>query len=113
MVEDGRVLGQDGDAALALKFVGVHHALDVGLVGAKSAALVQHGVNQGGLSVVHVRDDSDIAKTLAQNLMSFLLERTACDKANGGLNRLVSVYNTRAGRVSFQRHGESESGDAS
>jgi hypothetical protein len=45
----------------------------VGLIGAEGAALVQHGVNQGGLSVVHVRDDGDVAKTLAQNLMSFLL----------------------------------------
>ncbi len=84
MVENGRVLGQDGDAALALQLIGVHHALDVGLVGAKGAALVQHGVNQGGLSVVHVRDDGDVAKTLAQNLMSFLLGKTACDQANGG-----------------------------
>src|ERR1039458_9972728 len=67
MVEDGRVLGQDGDAALAIQLVGVHHALDVGLVGAKSAALVQHGIHQGGLSVVHVRDDGDVANTLAQN----------------------------------------------
>src|SRR5664279_422599 len=67
MVEDGRVLGQDGDAALALQLVGVHHALDVGLVGAEGAALVQHGVNQGGLSVVHVRDNGDVANTLAQN----------------------------------------------
>jgi hypothetical protein len=29
VIEDGGVLGQDGDAALALQFVGVHHALDV------------------------------------------------------------------------------------
>ena len=67
VVEDGRVLGEDGDAALALQLVGVHHALDVGLVGAKGAALVQHGIHQRGLAVVHVRDDGDIAKTLAQN----------------------------------------------
>ena len=68
VVENGRVLGQNGDAALALQFVGVHHALDVGLVGAEGAALVQHGVHQRGLAVVHVRDDGDVAKTLAQNL---------------------------------------------
>ncbi len=67
MVEDGGVLGQDGDAALALQLVGVHHALDVGLVGAEDAALVQHGVDQRGLAVVDVRDDGDVAKTRAQN----------------------------------------------
>ena len=33
VIEDGGVLGQDGDAALALQFVRVHHALDVVLVG--------------------------------------------------------------------------------
>jgi hypothetical protein len=30
-------------------------------VGAKRAALLQHGVNQRGLAVVNVRDDCDIA----------------------------------------------------
>ena len=90
VVEDGRVLGQDGDAALALQLVGVHHALDVGLVGAEGAALVQHGVNQGGLSVVHVRDNGDVAKTLAQDKRPSWLGKTACDKANGGLrNRYI------------------------
>ena len=61
VVKDGRVLGQDGDAALALQFVGVHDAFDMVLVGAESAALLQHGVNQRGFAVVDVRDDGDIA----------------------------------------------------
>ena len=61
VIEDGGVLRQNGDAALALQFVGVHDALDVVLVGAKGAALLQHGVDQRGLAVVDVRDDGDIA----------------------------------------------------
>ena len=61
VVEDGGVLGQNGDAALALQVVGVHHALDMRFVGAEGAALVQHGVHQSGLAVVDVRDDGDIA----------------------------------------------------
>ena len=61
VVEDGGVLGEDGDAALALQFVRIHDALDEVLVGAKCAALLQHGVDQRGLAVVDVGDDGDIA----------------------------------------------------
>ena len=65
-IENGGVLGQDGDAALALQFVGVHHALDQSLVGAESAALAEHGIHQRGLTVVDVGDDGDVANTGAQ-----------------------------------------------
>ena len=61
VIEDGGVLGQNGDAALALQVVGVHDPLDQMLVGAKRAALPQHGVHQRGLAMVHVGDDGDIA----------------------------------------------------
>ena len=63
VIEDGGVFGQDGDAAFALKLVRVHDAIDVMLVGAKRAALLQHGVDQRGLAVVDVRDDGDVANT--------------------------------------------------
>ena len=62
---DGGVFGQDGDAALALQLVRVHHALGHLLVGAEGAGLAQHGVNQGGLAVVDMGDDGDIAYRLA------------------------------------------------
>ena len=61
-----RVLGEDGDATLAFQFVGIHDAVGHLLVAAKDAALVQHGVNQGGLAVVDVRDDGDIADARVQ-----------------------------------------------
>ncbi len=61
LVEDGGVLGQDGDAALALELVGVHDAVDDGLVLAKGAGLAQHLVDQRGLAVVDVGDDGDVA----------------------------------------------------
>ena len=54
-------LGEDGDAALALQVVGVHDALDVLLMCAEDAALVEHGVHQRGLAMIHVGDDGDIA----------------------------------------------------
>ena len=59
-----RVLRQDGDALFALEVVRVHHALDHLLVLAEHAALPEHGVHQGGLAVVHVRDDGDVAQVL-------------------------------------------------
>src|SRR5206468_326411 len=60
-VEDSRVLGEDGDAALAFELVRVHHTLGERLVLAECAALAKHGVDQRGLTVVHVGDDGDIA----------------------------------------------------
>ena len=45
VVKDGSIFCEDGDAALALQFVRVHDALDVVFIGAKRAALLQHGVD--------------------------------------------------------------------
>ena len=64
VVVDGGVLGQDGDAALALELVRVHDALGDLLIGAEGAGLAEHGVDQGGLAVVDVGDDGDIAYRL-------------------------------------------------
>ena len=61
VIEDGGVFRQNRDAALALQFVRIHHPLDMVLVGAERAALLQHGVDQRGLAVINVRDDGDIA----------------------------------------------------
>ncbi len=66
VIEDGGVLGEDGNAALALQVVRVHDALDHVLIGAEGAALAKHGVNQRGLAVVHVGDDGDIANAGSQ-----------------------------------------------
>jgi hypothetical protein len=61
VVEDGGVLGEDGDAALALELVGVHDAVGQGFVGAKGSCLAQELIDEGGLAVVDVGDDGDIA----------------------------------------------------
>jgi hypothetical protein len=57
---DREVLGQDGDAALALERVGVHHPLHDALVLAEGAGLTEHVVDQRGLAVVDVCDDRDV-----------------------------------------------------
>jgi|AntAceMinimDraft_5_1070358.scaffolds.fasta_scaffold82152_1 hypothetical protein len=55
LVVDGRVLGQNRNPALALLVVAVHHALAHILVGAEHVRLLQHGVHERRLAVVHVR----------------------------------------------------------
>ena len=55
-------LGQDGDAALALLIVGVHGAFGVRLIGAERTRLGEQLIDQGGLAVVDVGDDGDVAK---------------------------------------------------
>ena len=56
----GRILGQDGDAALPLQRVGVHHPLFHLLVGPERPRLPEHLINQSGLAVIDVRDDCQI-----------------------------------------------------
>ena len=57
-------LGEDGDAALAFQIVRIHDALGDCFVGAENAALAKHGVDQRGLAVVNVRNDSDVTGVL-------------------------------------------------
>ena len=78
--EKCRVLGQDGDAALAFQLVRIHHALDHRFVGAEDAALFQHGVHQRGLAVVHVRDNGDVANLLTHDSFSSRRSRATSSK---------------------------------
>ena len=55
-------LGQDGDAPFALQVVGIQRPLGHPLVLAERAGLLQQAVDQGGLAVVDVGDNGDIAK---------------------------------------------------
>ena len=63
-VPDGGVLGQDRDALLALQVHRVHDAVGHFLVGPERAGLAQHGVDEGGLAVVDVRDDRDVSQVV-------------------------------------------------
>jgi hypothetical protein len=67
VVTDAGDLGQDGDAALALELVRVHDALDVLFIDAEDAALVEHGVDERGLTMIYVGDDGDVANALVLN----------------------------------------------
>ena len=57
---DGSRLGEDGDATLALLVVGVHDAVDHRLVGREGTRGAQERVDEGGLSVVDVRNQRDV-----------------------------------------------------
>ena len=61
LVMDRGVLGQDGDAPLALEVGVVHRALGDPLVRAERAALMQQPVDERRLAVVDVGDDGDVA----------------------------------------------------
>ncbi len=64
-VDDGGVLGQDGDALLPLQVAGVHDPLVDRLVGPERPGLPEHGVDQGGLAVVDVGHDGHVADVVA------------------------------------------------
>ena len=65
-VPDRGVLGQDRDALLALEVHRVHDPVGDLLVGPERAGLAQHGVDEGGLAVVDVGDDGDVAQVAAR-----------------------------------------------
>ena len=67
LVIHGGVLRQNGDAALLLDGVIVHHAVGNLLVFAENAALLEHLVDERGLAVVNVRDDGDIAEVFTNH----------------------------------------------
>ena len=67
-VVNGKVLGEDGDAALLLQVVAVHDPFGDDLVLAEDSGLLEHGVDQGGLAVVDVGDDGDVADVLGHDL---------------------------------------------
>ena len=61
LVLDGRVLGQDGDASFLFQDVAVHGALGDLLPVAELQGLLEQAVHEGGLAVVDVRNDGDVA----------------------------------------------------
>ena len=65
------IFRENSDAALAFQVVRIHHALDDGFVGTKNSALLEHGINERSLAVVHVRDDCYVANTLTHMMASY------------------------------------------
>ena len=61
-VVDGRLLGEDGDPLLALQIARIEHAIDERLVRSEGTGLPKHRVDEGGLAMVDMGDDGDVAQ---------------------------------------------------
>ena len=72
VVIDGRLLGQDRDALLALEVHGVHDPIHDRLVRPEGARLPQHRVHERGLAVVHVGDDRHVAEVVTDHVLGRL-----------------------------------------
>ena len=91
-----QVLGQDGDAPLALQRVGVHHPLLHLLVLAEGARLAQHVVDQRRLAVVDVGDDGDIANRHGSRVFSWRKQKTRAlhrgsPRSRGAVNNNATI----------------------
>jgi len=62
LVGDRGVLGEDRDAALALEVVGVEDQFAGGVRIPEDVGLLEEAVDEGGLAVVDVGDDGDVAQ---------------------------------------------------
>ncbi len=56
------ILGENGDAAFLFLVVGVHHAFGQYRAFAERAGLLEQTIDQGGLAMVDVGDNGDIAE---------------------------------------------------
>ena len=59
-----RVLGENGNAALALQVVGIHHALAHLLVVPKDPGLLEHGVHQCRFAMVNMGNDCNVPQVV-------------------------------------------------
>jgi hypothetical protein len=65
VVDNRRVLGANGNATLAFLIHGIHNPLAHLVEISGSLGLLQHGINQGGFSVVNVSNNSDVSNVVA------------------------------------------------
>ena len=87
VVLDGGVLGHDGDALLTLEVDRVEHPLADRLMGTEYAALPQHGVDQGGLAMIDMRNDGEvpeIASLLFRHRLPVGVETAGCREPLAG-----------------------------
>ena len=69
-IVDCRIFREDGDASFTLEVSVVHNTVLYRLVVTEGTALLEHLVNQSGLSMVNVRDDGDISQ-IGSNHVNF------------------------------------------
>ncbi len=99
------VLGENGDALLTFEVTGVHHPVDDLGALAEDAGLAQHGVDEGGLSVVDVRDDRDVTEGGGSaHRLSFvwLVDRVGGRHSGGRAERLMGSRPNNSDRRQVQ-----------
>jgi hypothetical protein len=70
MKKKSSVFRENGNAPFAFQIVGIHHAFHQGLIRAKNSTLPQHGIHEGGLSVVYVCDYGNVANILTHKILA-------------------------------------------
>ena len=70
VIQDCRVFCQDRDATLAFQVVGIHDTDRHIFVGAKYAALFQHGIDERRFAMVNVGDDCNISQVSSLHYLS-------------------------------------------
>jgi hypothetical protein len=100
-MHNGGVFGKNGNAPLAFQRVGIHDTLLHGLIGTKSSALAEHGVNQSGFAVVNVGHDGEIADIRAdwqvvflfsENMQLGFAKRNSLLKAGGSGKTYLAIF---------------------
>ena len=89
-VVDGDVLGQNGDAALALQRVAVEHRV-LNLVIAEVAALPEQGIDQRRLSMVDVGDNRDVSNVITHGV--HIVGCTLLKEKRGKIRPDRTIYN--------------------
>ena len=67
---DSGVFREDSNPTLFLQIVGVHHTLLSFGTSIKRTGLLQQLINQGGFTMVDVRDDGDVTQIFDHNFAS-------------------------------------------
>ncbi len=77
---DAGAFGKDGDPAFFLQIVGIHRAFFHPLVFAERAGLAEQLIDQGGLAVIDVCDDRNIAQLCGHGENRLSVERVQMDR---------------------------------
>ena len=72
VILNGGILCENCDSSFTLDVVGIHYSVFNFLIFSECAALLEHFINEGGLAVVNVGDDGDVAQIVSyHNNLSF------------------------------------------
>ena len=89
-------LCKDGDAALTLKVTRVHDSFTYHLIFVILAALLEHLVNEGSLTVVNVSNDSNISEVFSDHcyvrLFSFMAFKIYTDIIISQFSHIEKVF---------------------